>query len=297
MKKSLIIMLLLLSSTYCAKAPVAVKHGVVTFAMGEVFINSSKALPGDVIKKGDTLITAEKSSAVIQINRTGIIAVKEKTSLRFNELEVSGDSRNIEFILDEGFIFNRLMKSNGSYRIKTRSVLAAVRGTSFSVSSDQNRGSVKVLNGEVEVSHVFSGKALSVKEGESVSVCHDNMSNIEKLSVDDSLLHQKLDTIRLITSEKMDELISNKHIEVEVVPADVLPFLTDVKNEDPAPVDAKMTLGDLEKMYGPLSRVVLSSGKIYTGSFRQSGGSIEIITVDGKVKVPAASVSRVEPYK
>ncbi|HPF08032.1 MAG TPA: FecR family protein [Spirochaetota bacterium] len=290
--------LILLCGLFCSKAPQPFSGGIITFSAGEVYINNIKAIPGSEVKSGDTITTSAKSSAVIQISETGIIALKENTTLKVELLTVSEGKTNLDTALDRGYIFNKLMKQSGSYTVKSPAVTAAVRGTSFSVSADDKGNSdVKLLSGSVEIAHKTSGRSLVLGERETVSASTESIATTEKLTETDELKMMLLDSIKALPAEKIHELKKSEKAVEEIVPATAIPVITEadeIKEDKSSP---GITLADIEKRYGALSRVKLSSGKEYIGSFRQAGDKIEIITVKGKVKVPAASVSGVEPYK
>jgi len=296
--RCIIALLLILCGIFCSKAPQSVSGGIITFSTGEVSLNSIKALPGFEVKSGDTITTSVKSSAVIQIGETGIIVLKENSALKVEHLIISEGKTTLDTTLDKGYIFNKLMKQSGSYKVKSPSVTAAVRGTSFSVSADDKGNSdVKLLSGSVDVTHKTSGKSMVLAEKETVSASIESITASEKLTGADESKMMLLDTIKTLPSEKIYDLKKGVKSDEVIVPDAAIPVITEadeIKDEETSP---EITLVDIEKRYGALSRVKLSSGKEYIGSFRQAGDKIEIITVKGKVKVPAASVSGVEPYK
>lgn len=294
----IVILLFMLCGNFCAKTPQHLESGILTFFTGEVSLNGMKVNPGTEVKNGDTISTSAKSSAVIQIGETGIIALKENSSLKIDLLKFSDGIITLNTALEKGYIFNKLMKQSGSYTVKTPAVTAAVRGTSFSVSADdKGLSEVKLLTGSVEVKHNASDKTLILAEKEMAASSADDLHPAVKLADEDSAELQALDTIKLLPSEKINKLIKEQKTDEEVVPGAAIPVITEsdeVKDDATTP---KTTLADIEKKYGPLSRVILSSGKEYIGSFRQAGDKMEIVTVNGTVKVPAASVSNVQPYK
>jgi|GEM_PF-2039554 len=59
---------------------------------------------------------------------------------------------------------------------------------------------------------------------------------------------------------------------------------------------ARVSIGDLAKRYGKLSRVFTIHGKEYVGVFRQAGNTIEIITTDGTITIPTSAVKKISPY-
>lgn len=58
----------------------------------------------------------------------------------------------------------------------------------------------------------------------------------------------------------------------------------------------KVTIDDLRKKYGALSKVTTKSGKVYIGSFKQEGAKVEIITANGPVHLNPMDIQKVEKY-
>jgi len=66
------------------------------------------------------------------------------------------------------------------------------------------------------------------------------------------------------------------------------------EEEEAAP---EVTLDDIKKQYGSLSKVTTKNGKTFVGAFKQVGGKFEIITVKGKEVVSAPDIAKVQPLE
>jgi hypothetical protein len=58
--------------------------------------------------------------------------------------------------------------------------------------------------------------------------------------------------------------------------------------------EPEVTLDDIKKQYGSLSKVTTKNGKTYVGAFKQVGGKFEIITIKGKEVITATDIAKVQ---
>lgn len=109
---------------------------------------------GEPVFAGDKVSTAKRSSARFLLSDDTIIDLKENTDFVFTQLTGSGNSRDAEFDLDFGRVrasVNKKIENQNNYKIKTKATVFAVRGTDFSVATDQNNnGRLNVFEGRVE---------------------------------------------------------------------------------------------------------------------------------------------------
>ena len=105
-------------------------EGRVTFMVGDVRLNGTPAAVGLPIKAGDTVVTGEKSAAVIQFAESSILEVKSRTSLNVEKLD-KAEKDQIVLFQTEGQSFNKIIKGKAEYCVKSRTLVAAVRGTAF----------------------------------------------------------------------------------------------------------------------------------------------------------------------
>jgi outer membrane protein assembly factor BamB len=131
---------------------------VVVFLLGDVEVNRAgrwRAVEiGEDLEKSDRLRTAAASTAEIQIADMALLVVEEETEILLSALDITPESDRVEIELAIGSVLNRVnqLGAADSYRIRSNSAIAGVRGTSFRVSSDADGvARVAVLEGEVRV--------------------------------------------------------------------------------------------------------------------------------------------------
>ncbi|WP_435628314.1 FecR domain-containing protein [Candidatus Ferrigenium straubiae] len=127
---------------FTAASPVyAAVAGHVQFVNGDVQVTntagqSRPAQKGDAINEGDTLTSAQKSSAQIKMQDGGFVAVREDTRLKFDQFVFAGKEDGSEkgffSLFKGGFravtgLIGRINKQN--YRITTPAATIGIRGT------------------------------------------------------------------------------------------------------------------------------------------------------------------------
>lgn len=117
---------------------------------GSVVIHSEKtqkeAAVGDLLVPGDRLVTAEDSSADLLFPGGSVLRLKGNSDLTLEELGAKSRMK-----LDEGDMLLGIskLKANESLEITSPTVVAAVRGTSFAISTTKK--AIAVLTGKVRV--------------------------------------------------------------------------------------------------------------------------------------------------
>jgi ferric-dicitrate binding protein FerR (iron transport regulator) len=121
--------------------------------------------PGDVIKTG------RGSTAVVSLADGVEIKLRENTEIDVGELQ-----GNVEVRLFSGGIFSKVIgKPRGTYRVRTETVLAGVRGTEFFVAYGKAIDRYAdvwlcVASGTVEVSVVETRESAVVEEGQGINI-------------------------------------------------------------------------------------------------------------------------------
>lgn len=126
---------------------------LVVYATGDVFVTPADQTEkpvtvGMVVRARDTIRT-EQGSIDLQSSRGAAIRVREFTTLAVSEIQSKGP---LLLSLKRGTILSNVPKSSKaeSFEIKTPTAVAGVRGTTFSVSIDEeSRSQVRVLDGSV----------------------------------------------------------------------------------------------------------------------------------------------------
>ncbi len=145
----------------CAKKE-APARAMTTFVIGSVNLerpgsaarplgHKEELLPGDVVRTG------AGSMLVIQIGRDSVINIEADTTLALYGIMGRNGTR---LLMEEGRVFSRLrhLSKGSDFRIYTRTYMAAVRGTEFSVAYGTGEPAVAVSEGTVEVKMAAAGR-------------------------------------------------------------------------------------------------------------------------------------------
>jgi len=141
-----------------------------------IFSADGKSVSGSVNKNimiSDTVQTGEKS-AVFIAGKFNVIKIFQNTVLKMSNV----DNKQNVIYLEHGKISSvfKKLKKNNEYRIETKSVIVAVRGTTFSVESAAEGVHVLVADGKVDVKRKDgSRETRSVFPGEKVFVTKDEI--------------------------------------------------------------------------------------------------------------------------
>ena len=281
-----------------AKTPELV--GKITFKRGKVKVNSKKGKIGDLIKKDDVVKTGKKSMVVVQFGSGALITLKSKSVFSVDKLGMKNDKPFIELLQKKGFSFNKVKKGFGGYNVKSTTSVAGVRGTAFSLVVAKNGAtSIKLIEGSVAAAPIAeSGKAIKDKEiivekNQKVQVSKKGIGKVTKLSKKEKKKLKQLKKIHYVKIEdkKPSESVVPEEPKELIIPPKAQKILVPgikVKKKN-------MTEAELIAKYGSLTNVITKSGKVYKGVFKQKGSYMEIITTNGKVKIPANEVKKVEP--
>ncbi len=151
------------------------QEGIVTYMEGDIQIQrDSDSFPADFgsdLFQGDKITTGTDSLVIIQLTSKGVLKLKENTVLVLEKV-----SRDTSLILDQGSVFSRVNKLvTGSFSVKTRSMVAGVRGTEFFIAFGKTIETepdvwLCVNEGLVQVALVKTGESVLVKEGEGINI-------------------------------------------------------------------------------------------------------------------------------
>ena len=117
---------------------------------------------GGIIKKGSTIITGNSSVIDILYNDNTLIRIKDNSSLKIDSI-VSKMDKDTYLNLSKGKLYITVskLKKSSSFKVKTKTMIASVRGTSFSIYADEKTSGAEVLDGKIMVSPVDDGKVIS----------------------------------------------------------------------------------------------------------------------------------------
>jgi len=117
---------------------------------------------GAPVAAGETIVTAGISSVDLVYNQTALVRINENTTVRVDSV-IAGMKKSTDLSLQKGSVFNTVskLKENESFSVSTPTMVVAVRGTSFRVSTDANSSDTDVLSGTVKVNPVQGGRVVS----------------------------------------------------------------------------------------------------------------------------------------
>ncbi len=136
----------------------------VQFSVGDTKIVSSggekAAKSGDVVSNDDSIVTGASSFVDLNVGTRGVIRIAENSNVRMAALKTATGNDQVQFDMDKGkilVVMAKLSKESG-FSVKTRTTIAAIRGTSFMVVSDPNDSRIYVLKGKILVQLAKEGK-------------------------------------------------------------------------------------------------------------------------------------------
>ena len=154
---------------------VSAEDGIISYFEGDVFIHRNQLVLdaefGLPVFEGDIVETKNNSLLIIQLNTRGELKLKENT-----KLTVESISKETSILLNAGSVFSRVNKLvNGSFSVRTPSMVAGVRGTEFFVAFGRTIETepdvwLCVNEGTVQVSLTKTGDSVLVKEGEGINI-------------------------------------------------------------------------------------------------------------------------------
>ena len=190
MKRAIILLMAsgIASGLFCMKKDQARIISVIS-AVGDVTIVSQgkeiQTNAGSILKQNDTIITGKASFVDISFLDKGVLRVGENSKINIDVLAANENVENAKLNMEKGILtvtISRLRK-NSSFEVKTSTSVAAVRGTTLHVVSDEASSKVFVVKGKVSVTPVSDGSKVSaaekvVEENYAVSLKKDDVKEI-----------------------------------------------------------------------------------------------------------------------
>jgi len=131
------------------------------------------------LKRGYQVKTGPKSEVSLEIPGKGLVKIHERSLITLKQLNRKGKSFTVKVGLSFGKVWNRFKKSvkgeSSSMEVETPAAVAAVRGTSFYVSSEENTKTAKigVWTGLVEVKSTKKKGIKMVKPNHEIIVLYN----------------------------------------------------------------------------------------------------------------------------
>jgi len=147
---------------------------------GNVTIKSNNSIQqpkvGDSLSLNDVVITDKGSIVDLLYRDSGIIRINENTKVTVSSL-IKGDADDVVLDIDTGKTFATLgkLKKGDNFALKSKTVIAAVRGTSFRMVASEKGASVDVVTGKVKVQPVSNNTVVEdveviVEENQTVAL-------------------------------------------------------------------------------------------------------------------------------
>jgi len=151
------------------------EDGIIAYLDGDVTVQREGSILdaefGLSVFQGDILKTGIDSLLILELNNKSELKLRENTIL-----VLEGTGKETSLILKSGSIFSRVNKIiNGSFSVRTPSMVAGVRGTEFFVAYGRTIETepdiwLCVNEGSVDVSLTKTGDSVIVNEGEGINI-------------------------------------------------------------------------------------------------------------------------------
>ena len=142
-----------------SKPPLAVAvNGIVNFVSGTVKLDVrgvvTDAKVGDAVAEGTKITTVgAKSVAEIYI-ADNAVKITGDSSIAFPKMVILNGGQVTDLSVEKGGVFSKITKKLGkddSFTVRTRTAVAAVRGTEFMVEDSGDKSNIACVDGKVEV--------------------------------------------------------------------------------------------------------------------------------------------------
>jgi hypothetical protein len=289
-KKPLIIGLILTLCTFFASC--AVKPSTearIIFFIGNVDIthNEGKTEPAALkmlVQKGDTINT-KSGYVLVQIGDDIITRLQPNTIVEISKLF---DESETNLTLTNGQVVSHVKKlgKNTSFKIKTPTAVASVRGTAYSVSYYNNRSVLAVKEGRVEIDARINNqdKHNMVDAGNTMVINKGQIRNINEF---ESLEIDKISQIPYSSKGELEGEDVYKNIAKAAEEQEQAINKEILAKGGPIP----KTLDEMLNKFGYINRLTLYSNKYYTGIILSRGKKdVKIMTLDGIESIPAKQV-------
>jgi len=193
----------------------------VQFVLGDVKIRTAglekAANQGDSLAVNDVITTGKKAVADLLYGKSGVVRISENSNLVVSSIADKSNNDTI-MTMDNGKVLCTLAKLKGTgFKVKTPTVVASIRGTSFTVLSDKKGVKLSVVKGTVAVNPVKEGKIIDEK---SIDVEAGKRTDyIDKKAVDKIIMGKmEIPVMEMTPAEKIEIQSEVKEIKVEEIP-------------------------------------------------------------------------------
>lgn len=272
----------------------AIDHAIVVFSVGSVTVERPGATPRaveikDRIARGDTVRTGDVSQLTLQIGDATVIKIEPNSTVLVRDLLDPGKT-TLELAAGTALSRVQKLRRGAEYAVKTPNMVAACRGTEFSVSYEPGKSVTAVKDGTVVVQRiaaggppderaVTAGKAADVADG----IIIREMTEIESLRIDKISGAPRIENA---AGKSIPELVDagTKHREREARIDERIRELAHSGTDKP------MSLDQMRAKYQRIDEVTLYNGKTYRGVILSRGDTYRMLTTAGTVSIPASKI-------
>ncbi len=186
---------------------------------------------GQVLSHNDVIITGKGAIVDVVYRNAGVIRINENTKVKIESLVKEGTD-NVVLNIDTGKTFAALakLKKGDSFALKSKTVIAAVRGTSFRMVASEQGASVDVVTGKVMVKPVSNEKVVEdvevvVEENQTVALDTKTVETIVQ-----KIGEKKIEASAKDAQQKIVEEIKEKFKPVETPKETIKEIKQEVKN-------------------------------------------------------------------
>lgn len=241
---------------------------------------------GEELKDGDRIVTGRASFVVFSTGGAAVARIQPESDVVLTSI---ADMSKIDLGLDKGCVLSRVNKlaKGAGYRVTTSTVVASVRGTLFSVNTDEGSGAVAVKTGMVRVAVRNSGKSLDVNGGAAVLFTGE-------------LAERPIEDAESIILENMESLPADLNADAGERPEEINRQIIEKDREINRKLEDKgipRTLEDIKARYERIDEVTLYSGRVIRGIIMERGVNLRLLTPSGYINIPAKKVRNTRVLK
>jgi len=283
----------------CSQQSSLSKKAVLLFYTGNVKIQDKTGkikttAIKSIITQNDTIITGKNSSAVIQINKVGMIRILSSSTILFKSILDRSEGTNI--FLKSGSVYSKINKSK-NYRVGTKTITAAIRGTRFLTTYKKNTSKVLLGTGIVKMSlNKKKENSWTLTKGNS-AIFTDKpdpqikpLKKVEILQLKKLAVPEEIDNPSNISIEKLKEKFSEYSEKESIIQKDID---TEINRWNSlSPVEKLREQGKV------LSKITLRDKSVIIGSIvSQNSAVIRLDTGDGIIRLPKRDIIRRQMIK
>ncbi len=274
-----------------------------------------KILPGESIKTG------ENSFVTFQLGTVAVIKVRENSTIRYSEDLVKSVS---EINVSRGSFLTKVIKLKGKPGVTFSSniLLAAIRGTEFSMASDGKMTTVVLREGKLALmpnreAKIKKGKEQPPATSEEVTLDEGNTARavvargkkvltprdirITSMTSAEELEVKKISLVPIMDNPAKKSLNELKQLQEEILEKEKLidEKLLKLKDQDQASLLIKKksrTIAEMKRVFSRVSRFQLYNGRTIEGAVISGrGDSIVVLTRTGRIKLLTSDIQNETP--